>query len=92
VAKLLGEKPMNGWEKFSHEFKLGQTPAMNFVGSCLITNDRVFILLRVVLAVWSLVITIFTWGGNRSIFFGSYYPLATIITIYVSRKRQKGSK
>ena len=83
---------MNGWEKFSDEFKLGQTPAMNFVGSCLITNDRVFIILRVVLAVWSLVITTFTWGGNKSIVFGSYYPLATIITIYVSRNRQKGSK
>lgn len=87
VAKLLGETPMNGWEKFCHEFKLGQTPAMNFVSSCLITNDRVFITLRVILAVWSLVLTIFTWGGNRSIFFGSYYPLATIITIYVSRNR-----
>jgi len=87
LAKLLGDKSMNGWEIFCTEFKLGQTPAINFVSSCLITNDRVFITLRVILAIWSLVVTIFTWAGNRSIFFGSYYPLATIITIYVSRQR-----
>jgi hypothetical protein len=86
-AKMLGEIPMTRWEKFCQEFKLGQTPAINFVGSCLITNDRVFITLRVILAIWSLVVTLYTWAGSRSIFFGSYYPLATIITIYVSRHR-----
>jgi len=84
---MLGEIPMTRWEKFCQEFKLGQTPAINFVGSCLITNDRVFITLRVILAIWSLVVTLYTWAGSRSIFFGSYYPLATIITIYVSRHR-----
>lgn len=87
ALKLLGDKSMNRWETFCQGFKLGQAPAINFVSSCLITNDRVFITLRVILAVWSLVITIYTWAGNRSIFFGSYYPLATIITIYVSRQR-----
>lgn len=87
ASKLLGDKSMTRWEKFCHEFKLGQAPAINFVSSCLITNDRVFITLRVVLAIWSLVVTIYTWAGSRSIFFGSYYPLATIITIYVSRQR-----
>ncbi|CBY10823.1 unnamed protein product [Oikopleura dioica] len=92
LAKLLGDKSMNGWEIFCTEFKLGQTPAINFVSSCLITNDRVFITLRVILAIWSLVVTIFTWAGNRSIFFGSYYPLATIITIYVSRQRKRVQK
>ena len=89
LSKLLGEESMSGWEKFCHQFKLGQTPAINFVSSCLITNDRVFILLRVILAIWSLVITLYTWAGQRSIFFGSYYPLATIITIYVSRHRHR---
>ncbi|CBY12869.1 unnamed protein product [Oikopleura dioica] len=92
LPKLLGDKSMNGWEIFCTEFKLGQTPAINFVSSCLITNDRVFITLRVILAIWSLVVTIFTWAGNRSIFFGSYYPLATIITIYVSRQRKRVQK
>ncbi|CBY17798.1 unnamed protein product [Oikopleura dioica] len=87
LAKLLGEEKMNGWEKFCTEFKLGQTPAINFVSSCLVTNDRVFITLRVVLAIWSMVITLFTWAGTRSIFFGSYYPVATLITIHVSRHR-----
>jgi len=88
LAKLLGEEKMNGWEKFCTEFKLGQTPAINFVSSCLVTNDRVFITLRIILALWSLLITIFTWAGSRSVFFGTYYPLATIITIYVNRHRQ----
>jgi len=92
LPKLLGDTSMNGWEIFCTEFKLGQTPAINFVSSCLITNDRVFITLRVILAIWSLVVTIFTWAGNRSIFFGSYYPLATIITIYVSRQRKRVQK
>ena len=78
ASKLLGDKSMTRWEKFCHEFKLGQAPAINFVSSCLITNDRVFITLRVVLAIWSLVVTIYTWAGSRSIFFGSYYPLATV--------------
>jgi len=87
LAKLLGEEKMNGWEKFCTEFKLGQTPAINFVSSCLVTNDRVFITLRIILALWSLLITIFTWAGSRSVFFGTYYPLATIITIYVNRHR-----
>ena len=89
VLKLLGEKSMTRWETFSQGFKLGQAPAITFVSSCLITNDRVFITLRVILAVWSMVITVFTWAGNRSVFFGTYYPLAATITIYVSRHRQR---
>ncbi|CBY07415.1 unnamed protein product [Oikopleura dioica] len=83
----MDKEKMNGWEKFCTEFKLGQTPAINFVSSCLVTNDRVFITLRIILALWSLMLTIFTWAGSRSVFFGTYYPLATIITIYVSRHR-----
>jgi len=78
---------MTGWENICQEFKLGQAPAINFVSSCIITNDRVFITLRVMLAVWSMVVTVYTWAGNRSVFFGTYYPLAAYITIYVSRHR-----
>ena len=92
LPKLLGEKTMSNWESFCHNFKLGQTPAINFVSSCLITNDRVYIILRIILAIWSLTLTIFSWSGNRSIVFGSYYPLATIITIYVSRHRKMVQK
>ena len=88
LLKLLGERSMTGWENICQEFKLGQAPAINFVSSCIITNDRVFITLRVMLAVWSMVVTVYTFAGNRSIFFGTYYPLAATITIYVSRHRQ----
>ena len=87
LLKLLGEREMTGWENICQEFKLGQAPAINFVSSCIITNDRVFITLRVMLAVWSMVVTVYTFAGNRSIFFGTYYPLAAYITIYVSRHR-----
>ena len=88
LLKLLGEREMTRWENICQEFKLGQAPAINFVSSCIITNDRVFITLRVMLAVWSMVVTVYTWAGNRSVFFGTYYPLAAYITIYVSRHRQ----
>ena len=88
LLKLLGEKSMTGWENVCQESELGQAPAINFVSSCIITNDRVFITLRVMLAVWSLVLTVYTFAGNRSVFFGTYYPLAAYITIYVSRHRQ----
>ena len=87
IKKQLGDEPLSIWEKFCEGTRLGTEPAINFVSSVLVTNDRVFILLRVVLAIWSLVITVYTWAGQRSIFFGSYYPLATIITIYVSMRR-----
>jgi hypothetical protein len=85
--KLIGEEPLSCFEKFSMGTKYGQEPAINFVSSCLVTNDRIFILIRIIMALWSLTLTIFGWSGNRSIIFGSYFPLATIITIYVSRNR-----
>jgi hypothetical protein len=85
--KLIGEEPLSCFEKYSMGTKLGQEPAINFVSSCLVTNDRIFILIRIIMALWSLTLTIFGWSGNRSIIFGSYFPLATIITIYVSRNR-----
>jgi hypothetical protein len=87
LKKRLGEEPLNIWEKFCEGTKLGSEPAINFVGSCLITNDRVFIIIRIVMATWSMTLTILGFAGIRSIIFGSYFPLATIITIYVSRHR-----
>ncbi|CBY09538.1 unnamed protein product [Oikopleura dioica] len=87
LKKQLGEEPLTYWEIFCEGTKLGTEPAINFVGSCLVTNDRVFIIIRIVMALWSLTLTILGWAGARSIIFGSYFPLATIITIYVSRHR-----
>ena len=87
LKKQLGEEPLNYWEAFCEGTKLGSEPAINFVSSCLITNDRVFIIIRIVMALWSMTLTILGFAGIRSIIFGSYFPLATIITIYVSRHR-----
>jgi len=87
LAKRLGEEPRTRWETFCHEFELGQEPSINFVSSCLMTNDRVYVTLRLILAVWSLSLTLLTWAGARSILLGAYYPLAMIITVHVSRNR-----
>ena len=87
LAKRLDEEPKTRWETFCLEFELGQEPSINFVSSCLMTNDRVYIALRLILAVWSLTLTLLTWAGARSILMGTYYPLAMIITVHVSRNR-----
>jgi len=87
LKKQLGEEPLTYWEYFCEGTKLGTEPAINFVSSCLVTNDRVFIIIRIVMALWSMTLTILGFAGIRSIIFGSYFPLATIITIYVSRHR-----
>jgi len=87
LKKQLGEEPLTYWETFSEGTKLGTEPAINFISSCLVTNDRIFIIIRLVMAFWSLTLTILGFAGIRSIVFGSYFPLATIITIYVSRHR-----
>merc|ERR1712032_1155816 len=85
LEKQLGEEDLSIWEKFCEGTKLGTEPAINFVSSCLITNDRVFIIIRIIMALYSLTLTILGFAGMRSIVFGSYFPLATIITIYVSK-------
>merc|ERR1712032_1605032 len=87
LKKQLGEEDLSIWEKFCEGTKLGTEPAINFVSSCLITNDRVFIIIRIIMALYSLTLTILGFAGMRSIVFGSYFPLATIITIYVSKNR-----
>lgn len=87
LAKHLGVEQRTGWETFCQNFELGQSPTINFVSSCLITNDRVFIVMRLILAVWSLTVTLFTFAGARSIILGLYYPLAMIITVHINRKR-----
>ena len=75
--KLIGEKPLTRLEKYAQACKLGQEPAMNFISSTLVTNDRTYIIIRIVLAIWSLLLTIVTFEqeGARALFIGSYYPL-----------------
>ena len=87
MAKHLGEESCTRLETFSKEFELGQAATINFVGSCLVTNDRVFIILRLILALWSFYVCVFTFAGARSIVLGAYYPLAMVITVHVNRKR-----
>jgi hypothetical protein len=87
LNKQLGEEQLGIWEKICEGTKLGTEPAINFVSSCLITNDRVFIIIRIIMAFYSMTLTILGFAGIRSIIFGSYFPLATVITIYVSRHR-----
>lgn len=87
LNKQLGEEPLSIWEKICEGTKLGTEPAINFVSSCLITNDRVFIVIRIIMALYSMTLTILGFAGIRSLIFGSYFPLATVITIYVSRHR-----
>ena len=47
---------------------------MNAISSTVITNDRVFIIMRITLAMWSLTMILFGWEGLRSLIFGAYFP------------------
>ena len=75
--KLIGEKPLTKLEKYAQACKLGQEPAMNFISSTLVTNDRTYIIIRIILALWSSALTLVTikWEGIRALFSGSYYPI-----------------
>ncbi|CBY11902.1 unnamed protein product [Oikopleura dioica] len=83
----IDEAPMSRLEKYAQACELGREPAMNFISSTLITQDRAFIVMRVVLALWSMTLTAVAWEGVRSLFYGFYYPIASILTVYVSRNR-----
>ncbi|CAG5110334.1 Oidioi.mRNA.OKI2018_I69.chr2.g4746.t1.cds [Oikopleura dioica] len=67
----------------------GQEPAMNSISSTMITNDRVFIIMRITLAMWSLTMILFGWEGIRSIIFGAYFPFAAILSLYVNFQRSR---
>ena len=79
--KLIGEAPLTRMEKYAQACKLGQEPAMNFICSTLITNDRVYIVIRLVLAIWSSALNLVTFDaeGIRGIFGGSYYLIGISI-------------
>ena len=76
---------------------------MNFISSTLINNDRVFVIIRVVIAIWSLTLTLNGWEGQRSLYFGSYFPMgklsisslavifasAACLTLYVNFQRER---
>ena len=87
LAKRLGEEAGTRWETFCSDFELGQAATINFVSSCLMTNDRVYLVLRLILAVWSFTITLSTFAGARSLILGAYFPLATILTVHINLKR-----
>jgi len=87
IKKQLGDEPLSIWEKFCEGTRLGTEPAINFVSSVLVTNDRVYIIIRVFMAVYSMTLTYLGWAGVRSIIFGAYFPLATVITLVVSMNR-----
>lgn len=55
--------------------KLGQEPSMNFISSTLVTNDRAFVVVRVAIAIWSLTLTLNGFEGQKSFYFGSYFPM-----------------
>lgn len=71
----IGEAPLSRLEKYAQACQLGREPAMNFISSTLITQDRVFIVMRIVLALWSMTLTFVAWEGVRSPFYGLYYPI-----------------
>ncbi|CAG5110333.1 Oidioi.mRNA.OKI2018_I69.chr2.g4745.t1.cds [Oikopleura dioica] len=89
VSKLLGEESMTRFQKFAQYCKLGQEPAMNSISSTMITNDRVFIIMRITLAMWSLTMILFGWEGIRSLIFGAYFPFAAILSLYVNFQRSR---
>ncbi|CAG5080685.1 Oidioi.mRNA.OKI2018_I69.PAR.g9683.t1.cds [Oikopleura dioica] len=85
--KLIGEIPMTRFEKYAFACQLGREPAINFVNSTLVTNDRVYVLLRLILGLTS--IMRLTWVGSSTPFRGLNYPIAVILTIYTNFNRKK---
>jgi len=77
----IDEAPMSRLEKYAQACELGREPAMNFISSTLITQDRAFIVMRVVLALWSMTLTAVAWEGVRSLFYGFYYPIGKFIQV-----------
>ena len=77
----IGETPISRLEKYAQACALGREPAMNFISSTLITQDRVFIVMRIVLALWSMTLTFVAWEGIRSPFYGLYYPIGKLIHV-----------
>ena len=77
----IGEAPISRLEKYAQACALGREPAMNFISSTLITQDRVFIVMRIVLALWSMTLTFVAWEGIRSPFYGLYYPIGKLIHV-----------
>ncbi|CAG5078792.1 Oidioi.mRNA.OKI2018_I69.PAR.g9089.t1.cds [Oikopleura dioica] len=88
--KLIGEAPLSKLETYAQACKLGQEPTINFVSSVLITNDRVYIVMRLIVAIWSLFLTYATleWEGIRVIVAGLYYPTVVSLTIYINFNRE----
>ncbi|CAG5077797.1 Oidioi.mRNA.OKI2018_I69.PAR.g8814.t1.cds [Oikopleura dioica] len=85
--KHFGAKPMTSLERYAQACKFGQEPAMNFVSSTLVTNDRVYVIIRLTIAIWSLSLTAMINEGLRTWIFGSYFPLALVLSIYVNFNR-----
>ncbi|CAG5081503.1 Oidioi.mRNA.OKI2018_I69.PAR.g9893.t1.cds [Oikopleura dioica] len=79
VDDRLGRFPTSVIEKklvASELYLYGLLTFHKLVSSTLITNDRVYIIMRVAIAIWSLTLTTAGWEGNRSAFFGAYFPMA----------------
>jgi len=66
---------MSVFEKYALACQLGREPAMNFISSTLVTQDRPMIVMRITLALCSMGLTFVAYEGIRSPFFGFYYPI-----------------
>ena len=75
---------MTRLETYAQACKHGQEPAMNFVSSVLVTNDRVYIVIRLIIAIWSMFLTLSAveWEGIRGIVAGLYYPTGKCIVLF----------
>ena len=71
--KLIGEIPMTRFEKYAFACQLGREPAINFVNSTLVTNDRAYIIIRLVLGLTQCIQL--TYVGSSSPFRGLNYPM-----------------
>jgi len=87
LRQKIDEAPMSVFEKYALACQLGREPAMNFISSTLVTQDRPMIVMRITLALCSMGLTFVAYEGIRSPFFGFYYPICSVITVYVSKNR-----
>jgi len=88
LLQKIGEAPMSTLQNYAVACQLGREPAMNFISSTLVTQDRPMIVMRITLALCSTCLTFVAWEGIRSPFFGLYYPICSVITVYVSKNRE----
>ncbi|CAG5080690.1 Oidioi.mRNA.OKI2018_I69.PAR.g9684.t1.cds [Oikopleura dioica] len=84
--KLIGEIPMTKFEKYAFACQLGREPAINFVNSTLVTNDRAYVVLRLILGLTSTLGQ--TFVGASTPLRGLNYPIALILTVYTNFNRK----